>query len=303
MIQDIVNSPNIYNNHDVQNIQDENKINIIPHVHYNHDEIEYVERPSKHYHCGDFIVIIVVITYDFMYIGLVLYIIIFNKYYANSSVNLKLNYILILLFCNSFFRMCFLLLNLRNYYILKKNNNVLMLKIDYKNLCKFSNKYANFIVELIKIFHMLICIILVFKFIPFTHDSCKPYSRYICIIGRYFAFWGIIYFIIIGLFIIIIVLSICIYYKNYVMHIKNIRDNYIIKFVVDNTILQHIVLYNEEQCPICLDYGNINEISFVKTNCGHLFHEDCINLIIQSSQEKGQLVYCPLCLIIITPLK
>jgi hypothetical protein len=52
-------------------------------------------------------------------------------------------------------------------------------------------------------------IILVFKFIPFTHETCKPYSYQLCIFGRIQAFLGMISFIICG-FLVYLLIMICI---------------------------------------------------------------------------------------------
>lgn len=48
----------------------------------------------------------------------------------------------------------------------------------------------------------------------------------------------------------------------------------------------------KENCSICLDLG---KKKFCKTNCGHLFHKNCLNIWNKSQKANNLEAKCPLC--------
>jgi hypothetical protein len=140
-----------------------------------------------------------------------------------------------------------------------------------------SNKFIWLFYLIIESIGFVSGILLIQFFIPFTQDNCHSYSQGLCIYGRIIAFFGVINIVLPVLYVIIrSLLYYCADETQKSEYMKNMK-NKIIEKIPFIKLAYEIVELNSYECSICLEDGDESENNnFIKTDCGHYFHKECL---------------------------
>lgn len=177
--------------------------------------------------------------------------------------------------------------------------NKTVLESEYKKCLVFNSGIVTVLFTLCEIYSNFSHILLIGEFIPFKKRNCYDYSDNLCSNARILAVCGLLIVITVGLQLLMIIFKVYYLYRIGIIHFgpsNSERENLLnvlrsSDLTGGQSVFRHLTIFDME-CPICMSDGTESgDPTFVTLNCGHKYHETCIQQWIQT----GANLNCPDC--------
>lgn len=179
----------------------------------------------------------------------------------------------------------------RNAIINFKYMDRTILKSEYDKALSLGSKKIAQIFNICETYSFVIWTLITIQYIPLEKSGCKEFGQNICQTVKIIAVVQLIMLIIIGImFIIVIIALIRIFRQHNTLNFRNVIIPQTNTIIVDN-IFTPTKVYDHE-CPICLES---TDDTYNVLNCGHKYHQKCLDKFILHQQEHRLNTNCPIC--------